>query len=169
MYRCHHFVHDHFKNYAQMKKKRPKRPMLLLEILIAMSLVSLCIAPLIKGPLDMHRAEMSHLTRIEAGRIAAWTFTEIVEKILKNELRWEQLPKLGQESPAIILSDVPLKLPPLPAKSTLARKFTLATLKEKRVKDGPIHRLIAVHLEIGGREFTYRTIVTKLPSTSSID
>ena len=148
---------------------KQKKPMLLLEILIAMSLVSLCIAPLIKSPLEMHRSEMSHLTRIESGRIAAWTFTEIVEKLLKNEIHWESLPKLGEFGPRITLSDVPLKLPPLPEKSTLSRKYSFKTLQEKRVADGPIHRLLAVRLEIGDREFTYRTIVTKNSSTSSVD
>jgi hypothetical protein len=144
--------------------------MFLLEILIAMSLVSLCIAPLIKGPIDMHRAEMDHLKRIEESRVAAWTFTEIVEKLLKNEIRWELIPKLDVEGPNVSLSDVQLKLPPLPEESLLTRKFWLSTLEEKQEKDGRIHRLIAVHLEIGSkpRKFTYRVIVTKLPAKTPL-
>jgi len=144
-----------------MKKQHP---MFLLEILIAMSLVTLCITPLIKGPMDMHRAEMGHLKRIEQSRIAAWTFTEIAEKLLKNELRWEQLPKLKGTGPTIALSDVQLKLPPLPEKSILPRKYKIKTLKEKQETDGRIHRLLAIKLNVGDRKFTYRVTVTKLPA-----
>ncbi len=142
--------------------------MFLLEILIAMSLVTLCITPLIKGPMDMHRAEMGHLKRIEQSRIAAWTFTEIAEKLLKNELRWELLPKLKEIGPVIALSDVQLKLPPLPEKSILTRKYQITTRKEKQETDGRIHRLLAIKIEVGDRQFTYPIIVTKVPVTSSL-
>jgi len=144
-----------------------KQPLFLLEILIAMSLVALCITPLLKGPTLMHKMEMSSLIRIESSRVAAWTFTEIVEKLLKNEIRWETLPKLGEKSPEKHLSDVPLTLPPLPNPSVLTRTFWLSTMEEKKETDGRIHRLIAVHQRIGSqkREFTYRVIITKSSST----
>lgn len=148
-----------------MKKHHP---MFLLEILIAMSLVTLCITPLIKGPMDMHRAEMGHLKRIEQSRIAAWTFTEIAEKLLKNELRWEQIPKLQEAGPKIVLSDVQLKLPPLPKKSIVTRKYTIKTLQEKQETNGRIHRLLAIKLKVGDRKFTYRVTVTKLPTAPSL-
>src|SRR5579863_9040572 len=109
-----------------------KRPMFLLEILIGMSLVTLCIAPLMKGPMDMHRAEMGHLKRIEQSRMAAWTFTEIVEKLLKNELRWELLPKLDETKSYAALTDIALKLPPLPEVPRLTRKYNIKTLEEKK-------------------------------------
>ncbi len=149
-----------------MKKKRP---FFLLEILIAMSLVTLCVAPLMKGPINRHKEEMERLTRMEQSRIAAWTFSEIVEKILKNEIRWEFIPKLSETSALISLSEVELKLPPLPEERTMSRKFYLKTIEEKTKPEGPIHRLIAVHLLITAgkksRQFTYRLTVSKPPSS----
>jgi hypothetical protein len=142
-----------------------RKPMFLLEILIAMSLVSLCIAPLMKGPIQRHKAEMEHLRRIESSRIAAWTFTEIVEKLLKNEIRWDALPKFGDADMKFPLKPMKLKLPPLP-KQTLTRQVEIHTKKEKKEKDGRIHRLLSIRLSIGGRQFTYSHIVTKVPPPS---
>jgi len=141
-----------------------KRSMFLLEILIAMTLVILCIVPLLKGPLQMHQKEMEHLTQIETGRIAAWTFTEIVEKFLKKELRWTTLPKLEEKGPTYNLPSASFKLPSLQTKE-LPRKFRLKTLEEKHEPNGTIHKLIAIRLKIAKKKFTYRIILTKGPSS----
>lgn len=144
---------------------KQKRPIFLLEILIAMSLVTLCIAPLMKAPILMHRKEMSHLQRIEASRVAAWTFTEIVEKILKNEVRWDTLPQLGSEGPTISLAPFELKLSPLPTPSSLPRKYSIKTLEEKIVPNGPTHRLLSIRIKVGKQKFTYRINVNKSPAS----
>lgn len=150
---------------------RKKRPMFLLEILIALTLVSLCIVPFIKQPLEMHKAEMKRLERVECDRIAAWTFTELKEKFLKKEFRWEQIPQLYERSVWINLPTVELRLPPIPCPS-VSRKFYFSTLEEKQESDGKIHRLVAIHMQVkvgkNKRKFTYRLILTKHPTLAPV-
>jgi hypothetical protein len=136
-----------------------KRPAVLLEILIAVTLIILVLVPLIRQAIQFHIAEKERILRIEADRIAAWTYTEIREKLLKGEFRWEQIPALSMWSKVYELPSVPLFMQPL-ANKIIHRKFTLRTLKEKE-HEGKIIRLLAIHLEVGSCSATYRLIVEK--------
>lgn len=138
-----------------------KRPTVLLEILIALTLIILVLVPLIRQPIQLHIAEKERIKRIEANRITAWTYTEIREKFLKGEFRWEQIPALKIESKIYELPSVPLLVPPV-ANETITRKFTLETIEEKE-HEGKISRLVAVHLKIGSLKSTYRLILEKKP------
>ncbi len=69
-----------------------KRPFVLLEVLIALLLVTLCIVPLLRGPILQYRMEIRAIERLEKQRVADWTFTEIQEQLLKNEIAWNDLP-----------------------------------------------------------------------------
>jgi hypothetical protein len=135
-----------------------KRPAALLEVLIALSLITICAIPLIRQPIANHQAEMAQIERIETGRIAACTFAEIREKFLKKEIRWKQIPELKSKSGAFALSDGSLQLP---ASRPIKRNFTLETLEEKQETDGRTFRLVAVHLNIGKNPFTYRLSLVK--------
>jgi hypothetical protein len=121
-----------------------KRPVALLEVLIALSLVAICAVPLIRQPIANHQAEMAQIERIETGRIAACTFAEVREKFLKKEIRWKQIPNLKTKSAVFAMSDSTRQLPPLPEKP-IKRSFTLETL----------------HLNVGKNPFTYRITVYK--------
>lgn len=142
--------------------KTKKRPVALLEVLIALSLITLCAIPLIRQPIANHQAEMAQIERIETGRIAANTFAEIREKFLKKELRWRQIPVLKAITAPFPLDDAALQLPPLPTRP-IKRSYTLETLEEKQETDGSVFRLIAVHLQIGKNPFTYRLTLLKKP------
>jgi hypothetical protein len=134
-----------------------KRPAALLEVLIALSLIALCAVPLIRQPIANLRGEMASLKRIEAGRIAAWTFSEIKEKLLKQEIRWSQIPPLKEEGPVVFLPKSRVQLEPLTC-GEIERSYSFYTIEEKHAED-KIYRLIAVHVKVGGHPFTYRTTV----------
>ncbi len=139
-----------------------KKPAVLLEILIALTLIILVLVPLIQQPTQFHRAEKERIQRIEANRIAAWTYTEIREKFLKGEFRWEQIPALSKKSKIYQLPSVPLLIPPVADKS-VRRKFTLKTIREKE-HEGKTSRLVAIEVEVDGHKATYRLIVEKKSS-----
>lgn len=136
-----------------MKKKRPS---LLLEVLLAMSLLAICMSELILRPIHFHRAAIQQLEQIDCDRIAAWTFSEIKETLLKSEIPWNQIPALKVESKSFELSKVPLQIPQL-SFHNVPRTFTLRTLKEKIDPDGKIYRLVSVKIKIGKKKFTYQT------------
>ena len=69
-----------------------KCPFVLLEVLIALLLVMVCIVPLLRAPILQYRAEIGLIERLEKQRVADWTFTEIQEQLLKNEIAWKDLP-----------------------------------------------------------------------------
>ena len=123
-----------------------KRATVLLEILIALTLVMVALVPLIRQPIQFQLAEKKQIQRIEADRIAAWTYSEIREQFLKGEFRWEEIPKFQEESKVYELDG--------------GRAFTLKTLEEKE-HEGKISRLVGVHLRLKNAKATYRLIVEK--------
>lgn len=68
-----------------------KRPILLLEVLIAMVLVALCAFPLLSPHFMMLRQEKKHLENLEADRIANVVFVDIVEKMYQETITWEMV------------------------------------------------------------------------------
>lgn len=139
-----------------------KRPTALLEILIALSLIILALAPLIRQPIQLQMAEKQRLLQIEANRIIAWTYSEIREKFLKGDFRWEQIPAFQEKSKVYELPLAPLSIA---TNQTIDRSFYLKTLEEKE-HQGKISRLIAIHFQLKDRkksllEATYRLIVEK--------
>lgn len=125
-----------------MKKKRPA---LLLELLIAMSLLAIGLVGLIKNPAFLHRAQARAFEKAECERLAAWTFTELRETLTQTS--WTKIPPLKESSKRIDLGD--------------KRSYVLTTLEEKQLPGGPTHRLVAVHIRVRGNDFTYRVIVEK--------
>lgn len=79
-----------------LRKKR--RPFLLLEVLIALAIVSLCAIPLIAPNLWLIKAEKEFLQTIENDRIAHLIFLHVVENLYNNVYSWENL-KNNEEIP----------------------------------------------------------------------
>ncbi|MDE3046472.1 MAG: hypothetical protein KGJ02_07500 [Verrucomicrobiota bacterium] len=144
-----------------MKKKHP---VLLLEVLLAFTLLALCLSEFFLRPIHFHRKAIAQLETLECDRIAAWTFSELHEKFLKNEFRWSQIPSIKQTTAPIPLSPAPLQIPQLSAR-TIPRTYTLHTLREKIEGNGQIHRLVSIKIEVQKKEFSYHLILTKSPPT----
>ena len=136
-----------------------KRPSLLLEVLLAMSLLALCATALIRQPILFHRAEVEQLERVASDRIAAWTYTEICQKLIKGEFSWSQIPTVKGKSKKFTLPDTLFRVPSLFSRSA-TRSYFLETLREKQSEDGRITRLVSVHIQIGSgrkkRQFSYQ-------------
>jgi hypothetical protein len=122
-----------------------KKPFLLLEILIALALVLLAAAPLIVQPIHLYKAELKLLEQTEGERLADWTFSEIKESLLKNEIPWEAIPSKRTTSSPFSLAPVTLQIPGIHPKS-IERSFTLFCKAEKKGLQGETYRLLYVNL-----------------------
>ncbi|MES2273830.1 MAG: hypothetical protein V4487_06525 [Chlamydiota bacterium] len=123
-----------------------KRTFILLEILIALLLVTLCAAPLVNQPLKLYRAEMKFLEQMERERLADWTFSEIKEMLLKNEIRWEELPERGSKTDPISLPPAKIEIPGWKTKE-VKRTFTLECMGEAEGKAGAIYRTFVLEID----------------------
>lgn len=144
-----------------MSRKKKCHSFLLLEVLIACSLIGLVVTHFIGQGGRLYKAQFEALKAIESDRIAAWTFTEIYEQFAKGELHWAQIPPLKQKSASFPLPPAPIQLSPF--RGVLNRSFTLETMRQKEQNDGTLARLVCVHLKVHKKTFTYRfTAVKKL-------
>lgn len=148
-----------------MKKKKT---FLLLEILIAILIISICLVPLIQTPMQSYRAEIRILEEMEGERLADWTFSEIKEKLFKNEISWEKLPKPGAKAGPFSLSATFIQIPGCASKK-IARSFTLKCWKKERERrKGEIYHMLRVEIDFQPRlsfnkGYTYHILVRQLP------
>ncbi len=143
-----------------------KRTFLLFEILIAFLLVVICAVPLVSQPLKMYRSEMKFLEQLERERLADWTFSEIKEKLLKNEIPWEKIPSKGAKTPPIDLPAAQISIPGCSPKR-IERTFTLHCRGEKEGLRDETYRLLYVEISFSPpiakkNSYTFRTTVQKL-------
>ncbi len=155
---------------------RKKKTFLLLEILIAILLVSICLVPLIQSPIQSYRAERRLLEEMEGERLADWTFSEIKEKLLKNEIPWEKIPRPGAKTASFFLPASAIEIPGSQPKK-IERSFTLECGKrgEKEGLNGETIRILRVGIDFAPRlslrkkgksDYSFRLIVQKLPKSS---
>ena len=138
-----------------------KKPFLLLEILIAFALVELCAVPLVRKPLKMFREEMKYLLEMEQERLADWTFTEIKELLLKNEIAWEKIPLKKGKSGPFELPNATIEIPGCPTKN-IERSFTLTGRGEIIGKQNEVYRQLGVHITLNEKTYSFRIPVQKL-------
>lgn len=131
-----------------------KKPFLIIEILIAFFLVSLCAIPLVTGPFKLHKLQTIQLEKMEKERLADWTFSEIKEMFLKKEVPWENIPKKGEQSSSIPLSDATIQIPNLQTRK-VKRQFFLTGRGEKKAKD-QIVRSIGVYVILDKDQYEFR-------------
>lgn len=138
-----------------------KKPFLLLEVLIALSLVLICAIPLVKQPLKLFRDEMVHLQKMELERLADWTFTEIKEILLKNEIPWKKIPLKYGESGPFDLPSTTIAIPGCSPKE-IERTFTLVGRGEILGKQGEVYRQLGVMIYLNEKKYEFRLPVQKL-------
>jgi hypothetical protein len=138
-----------------------KRNFLLLEVLIALSLLTICLVPLVKQPLKLYKKEIEHLEDLELERVADWTFMEVKEMFLKGEISWNRLPDhIWGETQAFALSPTQIQIPGCQPK-TFKRSFTLITRGEKVGKNDEIYRQIYVKIFLNKQRYEFRIPVEK--------
>lgn len=138
-----------------------KRPFLLLEILIAFTLVTICAIPLVKQPLKLYKGEIEYLKKMEQERLADWTFTEIEELLLKNAIPWEEIPGKDVTTSPFPLPSVTLEIPRCKPK-IIERSFVLNGRGEKVGSNNEIYRQIGVLVFLNKQKYEFRLPVQKL-------
>lgn len=71
--------------------RKRKRPYLLLEVLIAFSILLICLVPLIKSPMRLLKLQISSAEKSELSRLELLSFAEVKKALYKNEIPWEVL------------------------------------------------------------------------------
>lgn len=144
-----------------------KKPFLLIEVLIALFLVTLVAIPLLTKPIFMYRSEMSALEEMERERLATESFVEIQETLLNNRIPWEKLPKEGEESSFRLPSRF-ISLPESEPK-LIERSFALQCHKgkEKEGQNNELYRLLTVKISFSpplkkkSSPYVYSVVVKK--------
>lgn len=144
-----------------------KRTYLLLEVLVAFMLAAICIVPLVSQPLKLYRNEVDYFETMEKERWADWTFLEIKEMLLKNEIPWEKIPSQGFYSSRFKLSPIPLHIPGIRSK-TIKRSFVLRNSKQKIKPDGTLYLQVYVYVFLNKDKFTFRLPIQKSAPVSTI-
>lgn len=87
----------------QIKIKRHlKRPMILLEVLIALALISLCMIPLISPHVTLIQQQKRFVTTMEMDRVVNLMYVDVLERLQKNEIPWRAI----QEKQALPIDDI---------------------------------------------------------------
>ncbi|MBA3958522.1 MAG: hypothetical protein H0X51_09065 [Parachlamydiaceae bacterium] len=82
----------HFNNRMDFRKKSiHKRPVLLLEVLIAMALVALCMIPLIVPHFTLFQAHQKFSTTMQVNRTVNQLYVEVLDRLHKNEIPWSSI------------------------------------------------------------------------------
>lgn len=149
-----------------------KKTFLLLEVLIAIFIVSMCLVPLIQNPIQSFRAELRLLEEMEGERLADWTFSEIKEKLLKNEIPWEKLPAQGIKTSPFTLPCASIFISNGKSKK-IERSFTLECGKrgEKEGFGGETYRIIKANVSFKPplskkNQYLFSIMVRKIPKNS---
>lgn len=143
-----------------------RRSFLLLEVLIAFLILTVCLIPLIKTPLLFYRSEVEQLEKIERENLADWTFSEIKEGLYLGRIPWRELP--GKEMGVVdfFLPEAKIKL--LDSEKVIGRTFSLKCMKEKvdveslyRIYQVKIHFTPALR-DTKSHSYSYQIIVRKI-------
>ncbi len=131
-----------------------KHPIVLLEVMIALTLVILLVLPWVRAPIQLYRLEMEQLQQIENQRAADWIASEIKEIIYNKEIPWSKLP--GKQTAV----DLPM------TKENC--RCQLICRRETVTKQGTLQRLLEIRISFPSKKskkhvYSYLMIVRKLP------
>ena len=138
-----------------------KRPFLLAEVLVAFLVATLCVVPLVRKPLLMYRDAIEQMEEMEKERLADWTFSEVKEILLKNEVPWSQIPRKSGKSLEYPLPNGKIQLPGGKAKK-IRRKFILNGKREKMNPDGKDYRYLEILIYLDEKKYSFTLPVQKL-------
>lgn len=135
-----------------------KRSFLLLEVLIAITLLIFFAPLLIRLPIHHYQAQVKHFESLEKERISDWTYSEIKEMLLRRSIPWKELPEHQKSAKEFPLPNTFLRLPGLLAK-TLNRSFILKCKSEKEGKQGEIFRLYELSICVDNSKYKYLLLI----------
>lgn len=138
-----------------------KKAFLLTEVLLALALLELCLIPLIKQPIRLYRSQIESLHHLELERMADWSFTEIKEIFLKNQIPWGKIPQKGKPPELFSLPDLLLEFPGFQTKS-IQRKFSVQTTGHKKGKNRPEYKQLRIFVFLEGKKYEFRLSIQKI-------
>lgn len=143
-----------------------KHSFILLEVLIALFLITACIIPLIRIPYIALKKEISFLENFHLTRIADLSFSEIKTKLFKNEIHWSDIPLKTDSKNELIYELPPYNIFCFKTKKTINRKAIICA-KEKEGKQNITYRLAIVTIVLSKdnnekKEFVYKAFMRKL-------
>jgi hypothetical protein len=121
-----------------MDRYMRRKAYLLLELLIACSLLALCAVPLIRNPMQNARGERLSFEKIELQRLSEVAFARVFEKFHKNEIPWEAFSSKTLPERPYLKDQVQIDLPGI-SQSHFERKIYLWTPAQK---EGPANEEI---------------------------
>lgn len=119
----------------------------LLEIMIAIALVSLCALPLALSPLQTLKKEIELLEKLECERIAEVSFAEIKEELLRNEIPWKELSTSKKEKNINPLRPYTFSLRGIGYRE-IKRQYKIFCPNEKEGAKGKMYRHLLISLEL---------------------
>lgn len=123
-----------------------KRPFLLLELLIALLLVTSFLFPLAEIPMRALREEMKSLYRMQISRLADVGYAKVREALYKKDISWEDLEKGGRAFQIVFEHPCSCSLSPISSKKFI-RKGSIK-LVSKKVKNEEEWCLLMALIEI---------------------
>lgn len=134
-----------------------KNSFVLVEVLIALTLVISAITILLKSPISYFLAEVRTLQDIEMQQIADKTFYAIKEDLYHNAISWDKLAAENQKTaPKYSLSDDLISIKHL-GNLSIGRSYQLVKKsKDQQGKDGNTYRLIYVYVLLSPKNPLFR-------------
>jgi len=121
-----------------------KKSFFLIEILLAIFLLTLLALPWMSNTLFLLRQDHKQMEEVEYQRIANLSFVEIYEKLLQQEIPWESFSQEARNN-QFTLPKTSLQLPEM-TPFEIERNFTIKLLKEKQDKEKNVYRKVEVSL-----------------------
>jgi hypothetical protein len=147
-----------------------KRTFILLELLIACTLLTLCAVPLMRKPIELYQTQIKILEEFEKQRLADAAFAEIKIHLLTNQIAWEKLPSKTAKVKTRTLAPVSMQIPYCKPKS-IKRRALMRCKGEKTGLQGQIIRMLEIEIQFepfddqlkksASSKYLYRAIATQ--------
>ena len=123
-----------------------KRTFILLELLIACTLLALCAAPLMRKPIELYQMQVKALEEIEKQRLADRAFAEIKIHLLTNQIPWEKLPSKTSKVKMRSLPPATMQIPHAEPKE-IKRRAIIRCKGEKTGIKGEVIRMLEIEIQ----------------------
>ncbi len=127
-------------------RREKKQAFLLLELLIALSLFSLCVLPVAELPFASLNTEIKNCQRMQLRRLADLTFIEIEAQLFQNQIPWDDLCCKQKEKTELVKDIQAVQLKGI-GKRNFGRTCSIWTSRWKEGENLEQHRLLTIELE----------------------
>ncbi|MCH9630170.1 MAG: hypothetical protein S4CHLAM37_01640 [Chlamydiia bacterium] len=158
--------------------KKTKRPMILLEVLIAIALIGLCSGVFFGTPAKVYQRQIKAIKELELARASSTIFIKLLPELKKNH-KWEDVTR-KKDTFFPVGEKVHISYSPL-MKGCYDAAYRIKVRKEKEGENDTTYRLLEVELffkeegdtrdftkvhndkKYKNLHFTYNTFVSKAP------